>query len=151
MAKLKKRKLRWQPSKSPQVVGYRLYWSADGRLDYDSQAADLGNVTEIVLPDDIENFPAAAGPVELGLTAVDELGNESDIVTLRAPYQFNVPAPPTDLRLEASRQFFLHQARNHSGEGPQTGELIAAGFPDDESNASPFAELLPFAHSAGDK
>jgi hypothetical protein len=30
MAKLKKRILRWQASSSPQVIGYKLYWSESG-------------------------------------------------------------------------------------------------------------------------
>ena len=151
MAKLKKRKIRWRPSKSPQVVGYRLYWALDGKLDYDSKRVDLGNVTEVILPDDIENFPVASGPVEFGLTAVDELGNESDMATLRAPYQFQVPAAPTGLRMEASRQFFLSETSATGVDRPEDGEVITAEFPGGESNPSPFADLLPFEQLAGGK
>lgn len=104
MAKLKKRILRWQASSSPQVIGYKLYWSDGGDLSYDSNQATLGNVTKIVLPDDVESFKPNSGPVELGITSVDELGNESDMLKLMAPYQFSVPEAPQDLRIEKLEQ-----------------------------------------------
>ena len=100
MAKIKRRKLRWKPSASPQVIGYKLYWSEDGEVDYGSSCAKLGNVTEVVLPDGVDGFKPGSGPLELGITAVDELGNESDFITLTAPYQFNAPQAPEDLLIE---------------------------------------------------
>jgi len=101
MAKMKKRILRWQASDSPQVIGYKLYWAQGAGVNYASSHANLGNVTEILLPDGVEAFSMGQGPVEFGVTAVDELGNESDMVTLTAPYQFSVPEPPMDLTIEA--------------------------------------------------
>jgi hypothetical protein len=74
-------------------------------VDYDSPSAKLGNINEIVLPDDVEGFEKVNGPVELGITAVDELGNESDLVTLKTPYQFNVPQAPSDLWIETLSQY----------------------------------------------
>jgi hypothetical protein len=100
MAKIKKRKLRWKPSGSPQVIGYKLYWSEEDGVSYDSPSIDLGNVTEIVLPDDIPEFSAVRGPVELGIAAVDEVGNESDLSVLSAPYQFNAPQAPERFWIE---------------------------------------------------
>ena len=105
MAKLKKRILRWHASSSPQVIGYKLYWSESGDLTYDSNQANLGNVTEIVLPDDVDSFKPNGGPVELGITSIDELGNESDMIKLVAPYQFSIPEAPRDLRIEKLEQF----------------------------------------------
>ena len=105
MAKLKKRILRWQASSSPQVIGYKLYWSDSGDLSYDANQAFLGNVTEILLPNDVESFKPSSGPVELGITSVDELGNESDMIKLMAPYQFSVPEAPQNLRIEKLEQF----------------------------------------------
>ncbi|CAB5089588.1 hypothetical protein D3OALGA1CA_815 [Olavius algarvensis associated proteobacterium Delta 3] len=101
MAKMKKRILRWRGSNSPQVIGYKLYWSQGGEVTYGSSHANLGNVTEILLPDGVESFSMGQGPVEFGVTAVDELGNESDMTTVMAPYQFSVPEPPMDLKIEA--------------------------------------------------
>ena len=58
MAKIKRRRLKWVASNSSQVVGYKLYWSENSELNYDSQWVMLGNVTEIVLPDDVKKIVA---------------------------------------------------------------------------------------------
>jgi hypothetical protein len=100
LGKIKKRKLRWTGSQSPQVVGYKLYWEEGGNVTYDSSSAFLGNVTEIVLPDDVEDFKTNNGPIEFGITAVDELSNESDLITISAPHQFKIPQAPDEIWLE---------------------------------------------------
>lgn len=102
MGKIKKRKLRWAGSESPQVVGYKLYWEEGNKVTYDSSCKILGNVTEVVLPDDVKEFKTENGPIEFGITALDELGNESDLVTVAAPYQFKVPQAPEGIWLEGS-------------------------------------------------
>ena len=112
MAKIKRRRLKWVASSSRQVVGYKLYWSENGELNYDSQWVMLGNVTEVVLPDDVKPFTPNGGPIELGVTAVDELGNESDMVTMTAPYQFNIPKPPDDLYLQKLEDFCITDVRD---------------------------------------
>ena len=105
MAKMKKRRLSWKASNSSQVVGYKLYWSVGGGVGYHSSCVGLKNVTEIVLPDDVASFTPANGPIEFGITAIDELGNESDMATLFAPYQFSVPEAPQDLKMETMKEF----------------------------------------------
>lgn len=100
VAKIKKRKLQWTASQSPQVVAYKLYWAQGAEVSYDSPSAKLGKVTEVVLPDDVEGFVPDSGPVEFGVTAVDEMGNESDLVTITAPHQFNAPQAPGDIWIE---------------------------------------------------
>ena len=100
MAKITQRKLRWTPSDSPQVVGYKLYWAIGGKVDYTAEHHSIGNVTELTLPDDVPAFPCVNEPMELGLTAVNEVGNESDMVTLSVPFQFATPSAPRDLTLE---------------------------------------------------
>ena len=124
MAKLKKRILRWQASSSPQVIGYKLYWSDSGDLSYDSNQAKLGNVTEIVLPDDVETFKPNSGPLELGITSVDELGNESDMIKLVAPYQFSVPEAPRNLRIEKLKQFHTAHTTAYSKSDAEEEEAI---------------------------
>ena len=105
MAKLKKRVLRWHASKSPQVIGYKLYWSEGGDVNYDSNHALLGNVTEIVLPDGVDSFKPGDGQIKFGITSIDELGNESDMITLKAPYQFSVPQAPQNFQMLKLEQF----------------------------------------------
>lgn len=107
MAKIKKRRLKWSASASAQVVGYKLYWSGGGEVNYDSRCVTLGNITEIVLPDDMDAFVPGGGPVVFGITALDEVGNESDMITLVAPYQFNVPTAPDDFYLQKLDDFGL--------------------------------------------
>jgi len=117
MAKMKKRRLSWRASHSSQVVGYKLYWSEGGGVNYNSQFAELGNITEIVLPDDVEAFTPGNSPVEFGITAIDELGNESDMVTLFAPYQFSVPDAPKGLKMETMQAFHTpRQPKDKSGQ-----------------------------------
>lgn len=118
MAKIKRRLLRWKASTSPQVVGYKLYWSSDGGVDYNSNSVKLGNVNEIILPDDVPDFAHVAGPIELGIAAIDEVGNESDLVTLKTPFQFAVPQAPSDLWLETLK-------RGSSDPAPAPGEADA--------------------------
>jgi len=112
MAKIKRRKLKWIASDSSQVVGYKLYWSDNGAVHYDSQCAMLGNITEIILPDDVNSFTPNGDPIEFGVTALDELGNESDMITLKAPYQFNVPKAPEDLYLQKLDDFCITRRPN---------------------------------------
>jgi len=127
MAKLKKRKLRWQASSSPQVIGYKLYWAERGDVNYNSNQALLGNVTEIVLPDAVDAFKPGDGQIEFGLTSVDELGNESDMITLKAPYQFSVPKAPQNLEMEKLEQFHTtHYTEGDLADQREAIELIEA-------------------------
>jgi hypothetical protein len=110
MAKIRKRKIQWQKSGSPGVVGYKLYWAEASPVDYDSESAMLGNVGEIVLPDGVPSFPLVKGAVEIGITAVNEIGNESDMTKASFPFQFAVPEAPADLTLGAAEGYFVSQS-----------------------------------------
>ena len=56
--------------------------------------------TPHTLPDDIPSFPLLAGEIELGVSAISEAGNESEITKFRVFIDLIVPEPPTNLRLE---------------------------------------------------
>ena len=120
MAKMKKRRLSWKASNSSQVVGYKLYWSVGGGVGYHSSCVRLNNVTEIVLPDDVASFTPVHGPIEFGITAIDELGNESDMATLFAPYQFSVPEAPQGLKMETLKEFVSVQESGVPSEDSET-------------------------------
>jgi hypothetical protein len=139
VAKIKKRTLRWTASESPQVVGYKLYWAEGGQVHYDCPSAKLGNTTEVVLPDDVESFAPEIGPVELGVSAVDELGNESDLITISAPYQFNIPQAPDEIWLEdqeraLSAEDLEDRTSDPLEEAPGSGSLtfLEHNFEEDE-------------------
>ena len=88
-ARAKRLRIRWNSSSSStDVKGYRLYWSVNSGVSYDSNFAEVGNVTEVILPDDVPLFPAVAGEIELGVTAVNHTGNESDIAKISVPSEF---------------------------------------------------------------
>jgi hypothetical protein len=108
MAKIRKRKIRWNASASPGVIGYKVYWAVDTGVSYDSDFADVGNVTEIVLPDAIPSFPVFRGDIQLGITAVTEMGNESEMMTTSAPFEFMAPDPPIQPILEPLDDYFIH-------------------------------------------
>ena len=100
MAKIRKRKVRWNPSSASGVKGYKLYWAVGKEVNYDCDFAELGDVTEVTLPDDVPTFPTVAGDMELGVVAVDHIGNESDMTKLSAPFDFTAPEAPTGLAVE---------------------------------------------------
>jgi Tfp pilus assembly protein PilZ len=100
MGKIKQRKVRWEPSTSSEVIRYRLYWSIGGGVDYHSDHADVGNVTEVNLPNDIPLFPLTSGKFELGITAINEAGNESELTKTTVHVNFTVPEAPTKLIVE---------------------------------------------------
>jgi hypothetical protein len=118
MAKMKKRKLCWKASESQQVIGYRLYWAEGGKVGYDSPFAALGNVTEVILPDGVDGFSHSGGPIEFGVAAVDELGNESDLTIFKASYQFNIPLAPEEMWIEPLDEFHTEGEKPHDEHSP---------------------------------
>ena len=109
------------------MVGYRLYWAEGGEVGYDSPFAALGNVTEVVLPDDVNGFSHKGGPIEFGVAAVDELGNESDLTTFEASYQFNIPLAPEGMWIEALDEFHTEREGPDDEKSPDPITLIAKG------------------------
>jgi hypothetical protein len=127
MAKVKKRKIRWEPSNSSNVLGYKLYWNEGSGVNYDSECALVGNITELVLPDAIPSFPVVKGPLELGITAVTEVGNESDMIKITAPFQFAVPEPPADPVLDAVQDFHIYHEEGDKPIGVDLEDLPDVG------------------------
>ena len=99
MGRIKKCKLSWKPSESDLAVDYRLYWSNETPLGYNSNFIILGNITEVNLPDILADHESSGKSIYLGISAVDKEGNESDIITLREPYKLSAPTAPADLSL----------------------------------------------------
>jgi hypothetical protein len=100
MGRIKQKKLRWEPAAGEGAAKYKLYWSENGTLDYASSFAEVGAVTQLILPDDIPAFPRIAGNLELGISAVNQAGNESDITRINAYFDFTVPEAPKSLVVE---------------------------------------------------
>jgi len=98
--KIKRKRIRWHRSSSPEVITYRLYWSMEAEVDYDSQWVELGDVAEAILPDDLPSFPLVTGTLHLGITALSKAGNESDMTKISASLDFTVPEAPKQIWLE---------------------------------------------------
>jgi len=86
VSKTKKKRIRWNRLASPSVVGYRLYWSVLGEVSYDSEWIDLGDRTEVILPDQVPPLHQVRGEVALGITALNRNGNESDMVRFKVHF-----------------------------------------------------------------
>ena len=124
MAKVKKRRLLWKPSTSSNVIGYKLYWAEEGEVNYDSPCAMIGNVAEVVLPEQVPSFPIVKGSIELGITAINEIGNESDMMIFATPFQFSVPDAPTNPRLEALKEYHVCQGSSTNGGDRKSANAI---------------------------
>ena len=100
MGKIRQKRIRWERSASPDVVNYRVYWSEEGTIKYDSRHALVGDLAEILLPGDVPSFPLIKSAMTLGISAIDRAGNESDITTVSVTLDFTVPDAPRGLRIE---------------------------------------------------
>lgn len=100
MGKARRKRVNWQPSTSADVSGYRLYWAIWGQVNYDSQYIELGNITEVTLPDDIPSLFQRTGDIQLGVTAMTQAGNESDMTKLNAFIDFRVPEAPHNFEID---------------------------------------------------
>jgi hypothetical protein len=100
VGKARRKRVRWNPSPSSDVYGYRLYWAVGREVNYDSQYVELGNITDVTLPDEIPSLIQRIGDIQLGVTAINQAGNESDMAILSAFIDFRLPEAPKDLEIE---------------------------------------------------
>ena len=101
MAKVVDKIFRWNASTSPDVVGYKLYVGTDA-IDYNTTSVDVGNITEVNLGalsnQGFGPLVNAEGTFNIGVSALDQVGNESDIAVLNGVVlDFVPPAAPTGL------------------------------------------------------
>jgi hypothetical protein len=99
MGKIRSKVVRWQPSETPDVR-YRLYWATCRPVSHNLNYANVGTVTEVTLPDDIQTFPSVSGKMMLGVSAVSPSGNEPEITTITGYIDFRILGAPGNLRVE---------------------------------------------------
>jgi len=87
--------LSFPPSGSPDVVGYKLYLAeVPADVDFSSESWDLGANTDVDLST-LDGMTTKDGTYNLGITAVDDAGNESSMsVITDVALDFEAPDPP---------------------------------------------------------
>lgn len=101
MAKIVSRTLTFPGSGSTDVAGYKLYIvDAAEQLTYESPSVDLGPNTTIDLATIASDKD---GVFNIGVTAYDDAGNESDMsVANSVPLDFIAPNAPGALQIETA-------------------------------------------------
>ena len=103
MSKVITKNVTWTASTSPDVVAHKVYWCPEAEdLGYESDnVLVVMPKTNLVLPDEALSFPVEEGNFKIGITAVDDVGNESDMAELVSlPFDFAAPDAPTNLAVE---------------------------------------------------
>ncbi len=131
--KIRKKRIRWSASPSPDVVGYRLYWASKGNVSYQSDFLEIVYRREIILPDQVPSLGYNKGEVELGLTAVNAYGNESAMVR----FTVNFELPVSDVSQ------VLVRSASEGWEAPQNTSILV-----DDLNHQVIREMPPL--SSGD-
>ena len=107
-AYIQKRRIRWEPVL--EATSYVVYVSPD-RTIFDPEnfrwEATHGVIfkivigkTELILPDEWPEFPRQHGIYYIGITAKDEVGNESSPFMLDGLFKFIPPQPPSNGGIE---------------------------------------------------
>jgi len=100
MSKVRTYRISWTISASSDVVGYKIYYAPEN-VNYTSPFVSIGAVDNVTIPNDIPDFPLIDGTYEIGIAAVDDVGNESDLTVVSAPFDLVAPDAPTNLVVEA--------------------------------------------------
>jgi hypothetical protein len=100
MSRVLSTKITFPASASTDVVGYKLYLElAPQPVTYESQSFELGYKTEVIIST-LPGVDQLDGVYNIGVTAVDEAGNESEFKLLNdVALDFYAPDPPGDLAL----------------------------------------------------
>lgn len=104
MAKIKGLTIKFAPSSSPDVVTNKLYvQEAPDAVTYESTSFDVGNVVggDGLITVDLKTvMPSVDGIFNIGVAAVDDAGNESDMKTAAdVPLDFVAPNPVGDIEI----------------------------------------------------
>lgn len=103
MAVVKKKKITWiADPDSKDIVSHNVYCDkATQDLDYNSTYVNVAMPkTEVILPDEFPpGFFDADTNYKVGISAIDDVGNESSIVSVQAPFDFVAPGAPSGIKV----------------------------------------------------
>lgn len=98
---IKPRTMMWGASPDSDVVSYVVRWAIPPQtINYDptvNPGYDVGKVIKVQLP--LPSMPNIDGQLTIGVTAKDDVGNESDPAEGTFPFDFIAPKPPTELQV----------------------------------------------------
>jgi len=90
-------KITWTASASTDVVAYIVYQEDGMPVGYDSPSVNVGNQTSVDLP--LAGLPEVeSDDVNIGVAAVDHIGNLSDITQIVTSIDVTAPDAPTNLQ-----------------------------------------------------
>lgn len=93
--KYAQRIMMWDPSPSPDVVGYKIYYClATDVLNFQSSFVDVGNVTQVSLPQDVPALAGMDDVFKVAIAAYDDGGNEEMGGEAQLPLDFIAPGAP---------------------------------------------------------
>jgi len=105
---IRRRRITWEPVS--EAANYVVYVSPDPTLFHPENfrwGATHGVMskvviekTELILPDEWPEFPREQGIYHIGITAKDEVGNESSPFMLEGLFKFIPPQPPSNGKIE---------------------------------------------------
>lgn len=101
MAKVFNKKIMWDASIDTDVVSHKVYivQGTNAPTYEDLNVTVAMPKTELTVPDEVPNFPLYDGDYTIGIVAVDDWGNESDMEVATHPFDFIAPIAPTNIRV----------------------------------------------------
>ena len=108
-ANIRRRRITWKPVS--EAASYVVYVSPDRALfnpenfRWEATHGVMSKIvigkTELILPDEWPEFPRERGIYYIGITAKDEVGNESSPFILEGLFKFSPPQSPSNARIES--------------------------------------------------
>jgi hypothetical protein len=109
MSLIRKRRVWWEPV--PEATSYVIYVSKDSNIfepSHFSWEATPGIIsklvngkTELIIPDEWPEFPKEPATYHIGITARDDVGNQSDPFLSQGAFKFISPPPPSNGGIES--------------------------------------------------
>ena len=103
MSKIVSKNFSWDDANiaSQGVVSFNVYYVKGGAVDYASPKVSVAVVAgqatyTLAVP---AQLPLTEGQYQLGVSALDAAGNESDIAVLNSPFDFTAPTAPVNLKV----------------------------------------------------
>jgi len=109
MPLIRRRRIWWEPV--PEATGYVIYVSKDRNIFESSNfsweatpgiiSKFINGKTELTIPEEWPEFPKDPATYYIGITARDDVGNQSDPFLSQGVFKFISPPPPSNGGIES--------------------------------------------------